>query len=122
MSNGAVSGISLMLSLFGEDEDYSYPMTFVQVNVSSGSWNTAFNINGFATLKVNYESKFIIKVTKDNDVYRIYLQTIYRYAQATIYMLKGIGTYTFGKRKVSELEGEVVYNSLTDDNLHIKIL
>lgn len=120
VSAGSVTGISILISLFQDTaSNYSFPMNMGVINLSSGAYPSAFNINGF--FSIHLPNTFAIRVYKTSTQYILYLTSTYTYTQALLsfYMQLG-GEITFTRR--DNFEGTEIFNSNTNQGNAIKYL
>ena len=124
ISTGTVSYASLLVNLFASSLNSNlYPIGTINLNISSGSIASTFNINGFSTIVLNVPRTGSgvntphIVVDKTSTHYVLYIDCSYNYLRISCSILTG-QNFTFGDfEDVSDLEGTEIWSSVTSDDI-----
>ena len=124
ISTGTVSYASLLVNLFASSLNSNlYPIGTINLNISSGSIASTFNINGFSTIVLNVPRTGSgvntphIVVDKTSTHYVLYIDCSYNYLRISCSILTG-QNFTFGGfEDVSDLEGTEIWSSVTSDDI-----
>ena len=120
ISSGSVSYAALSIDIFSASPLANFPVGSIILNMSSGSYATGFNINGYSSIPLNdLGSKNYphIVVEKTSTDYILYVVSAYSYLAITV--TESFSTrYTRGNfEEVSTLSGTVVYDSTVDNQI-----
>lgn len=120
ISNGAVSFANLRLSILAQSSKSNYPIGTVEIGISSGSYSSGFNINGFSTIPINDNSNIHyprIVVEKTSTHYVLYIDCSYTYLSVMVEEAE-TRTYIRGNfEESSSLKGTIVFDSVTSDKI-----
>ena len=120
VSSGSVSYTALDIDVFSASPVANFPVGSINLNMSSGNYSTAFNINGYSSIPLNDSDNTIyprIVVEKTSTDYILYVDSTYSYLSITV--TEGHSSkYTRGNfEEVSTLSGTVVYDSTVDNQI-----
>ena len=120
ISSGSVSYASLTMNIFSYNCQITntYPIGTVQIDLSSGSSATGFNIRGWSDILLNSDTANTnsprLWVRKDTacGVYRLYLDSAYNYLRPKI-QINWNANFTIGDLKCySSMTGDALWNSV----------
>lgn len=114
ISSGSVSALSLLLTTFGNNDNFNIHNTLIEV--TSGSSANALCVKGWTDIDLTgtTDNCLSIVVTKDTSYWNIYACSTYTYQDYSLRVLKAFGSQLISMTDASTVTGTVTFDSTAD--------